>query len=401
MASELPPKATRQKPGKWQKRLMDLPVQAYRLGLGFLFGERLAVLVHTGRKSGLERRTTLEVLQHRRVNGEYCVLSGWGPESDWYRNISVNPPVALWVGRLELDVTPRVLPPSEAAAVVADHLRKSPRLSARISPALWAALQYGIDVLQEVLADRPVVAFRPAAAEPGPSLDSETRLGHRRVSPQRLPGVGIIAALEGVGLIIWNVIATPFIGRSRQRWGTVGTEPSDSLPGDELITDPKWMYTLGIGIDAPPERVWPWVAQIGQGRGGFYSYQTLENMLGCKITNTAQILPEFQDPHVDDEVYLHPTSPPMKITTVEPPRALVLFGAPADLGNQKSWAISTWQFVILPQPDGSSRLLSRGRSDYTPGVVNRLFFGHFPMEPITFTMNRKMLLEIKRLAERE
>lgn len=217
----------------------------------------------------------------------------------------------------------------------------------------------------------------------------------------RPPGVGFLAALEGLVLIIWSVITTPFNGRERLRWGTVGTEAQDQLPGDDLIPNPKWTYTLGIRIDAPIEKVWPWIAQIGQGRGGFYSYQTLENMFGCKITNTTQIHPELQKPQVDDEVRLHPTSPPMRITTVDPPRALVLFGSPADLGNAESWAISTWQFVIMPQPDGTSRLLSRGRSDYTPGLVNRLFFGRFPMEAITFTMNRKMLLEIKRLAEDE
>ena len=85
---------------------------------------------------------------------------------------------------------------------------------------------------------------------------------------------------------------------------------------------------------------------------------------------------------------------------VDPPHALVLFGSPADVGKQESWAISTWQFAIVPQADGSSRLLTRGRSDYTPGFANRLFFGRFPIEAITFTMSRKMLLEIKRLAER-
>ena len=215
----------------------------------------------------------------------------------------------------------------------------------------------------------------------------------------RSPGVGVIAALEGIGLITWNLVATPCIGPSRLRWGTVGTEATDPLPGDELIPDPKWTYTLGIAIDAPPEKVWPWIAQIGQARGGFYTYQTLENMLGCKITNTTEVLPEFQDPQVDDQIHLHPTTPPMAIRTVDPPHALVLFGAPADVGNQESWAVSTWQFIVVPQEDGSSRLLTRGRSDYTPGLVNRLFFGRFPVEPISFTMSRKMLLEIKRLAE--
>lgn len=394
MTSELQPTAKRNRPGKWQKRFMDLPVYLYRIGLGFLFGERLVVLVHQGRNSGRERRTTLEVLQHRPVNGEYCVLSGWGATSDWFRNLSANPPIALWVGRRKFGVTHRVLPPSEGTAVVAGHLRNSPRVSARISPELWAALQDGEDALQAALIGKPVVAFRPNAAEPEFSDDSTARRER-----QRPPGVGVIAALEGVAMTIWNVTTTPVVLSSRLRWGTIGSEATDALPGDELIPEPKWTYTLGMEIDAPAEKVWPWIAQIGQARGGFYSYQTLENMVGCKITNTTRILPEFQNPQVGEEIHLHPTSPPMEITTVDPPHALVLFGAPADVGDQESWAVSTWQFIIVPQVDGSSRLLTRGRSDYTPGVVNRLFFGRFPIEPITFTMSRKMMLEIKRLAE--
>jgi len=222
----------------------------------------------------------------------------------------------------------------------------------------------------------------------------------KRPRATRSPGVGILAALEGAALIVWNLVATPFIGRKRRRWGTVGTEPTDSLPGDELVGRPRWSYTLGIAIDAAPEEVWPWIAQIGQRRGGFYSYQTLENFAGCKIKNTTEILPEHQHPTVGDEIYLHPTAPPMRIEVVDPPHALVLFGSPADIGAEASWGVSTWQFVVNPEPHGGSRLLTRGRSDYTPDWKSRLAFGRFPIEVITFVMSRKMMLEIKRLAER-
>ena len=223
-----------------------------------------------------------------------------------------------------------------------------------------------------------------------------SRLGHRS---GRSPGVGALAALEGIALIVWHLVATPFIGRRRLRWGTVGTEAGDPLPGDELVPEPKWTYTLGMGIDAPPKAVWPWIAQLGQGRGGFYTYQTLENLVGCKIVNTTEILPEHQHPEVGGDIYLHPTAPPMRIEIVEPPNALILFGSPADIGAEESWGISTWQFVIKPGPDGGSRLLTRGRSDYTPGWKTRLAFGRFPIEVITFVMSRRMMLEIKRLAE--
>lgn len=226
----------------------------------------------------------------------------------------------------------------------------------------------------------------------------DRRLGHR-TTPS--PGVGVLAALEGAALILWNLIATPFIGRRRPRWGTVGTETTDSLPGDEFVPEPKWSYTLAITIDAPPEDVWPWIAQIGQRRGGFYTYQSLENMVGCGITNTTEILPDHQHPAVGEDIYLHPTAPPMRIEIVDPPTALVLFGSPADIGSEESWGTSTWQFAVNPVAGGGSRLLTRGRYDYTPDWKSRLAFGRFPIEVITFVMSRKMMLEIKRLAERE
>ena len=222
------------------------------------------------------------------------------------------------------------------------------------------------------------------------------RLGQRT---PRSPGVGVVAAFEGAALIVWNLVATPFIGRRRLRWGTVGTEASDSLPGDEFVPEPKWSYTLGIAVDASPEAVWPWIVQLGQGRGGFYTYQTLENMVGCQITNTTELLPDHQHPAVGEGIYLYPAStPPLRIEIVEPPNALVLFGSPADIGAE---GVSTWQFVVKPGPDGGSRLLTRGRYDYTPDWKSRLAFGRFPIEAITFVMGRKMMLEIKRLAEHD
>jgi hypothetical protein len=213
------------------------------------------------------------------------------------------------------------------------------------------------------------------------------------------PGVGALAAVEGAGLVAWNLVATPFVGRRRLRWGTKETEATDPLPGDELVEDPKWSYTLGIDVDAPPEAIWPWIAQIGQRRGGFYTYQTLENLFGCKITNTTEILPEYQHPEAGDEIYLHPSAPPMRIEVVDPPHALVLFGSPADIADEQSWGMSTWQFAVRTGSTATSRLLTRGRSDYSPGWATRLAFGRFPIEAITFVMSRKMLLEIKRLAE--
>ncbi|NNC74521.1 MAG: hypothetical protein HKN93_03305 [Acidimicrobiia bacterium] len=199
--------------------------------------------------------------------------------------------------------------------------------------------------------------------------------------------------------MVWHVIATPFIRRRRLKWGTVGTETMDPLPGDDLVADPKWSYTLGVGIDAAPEEVWPWIAQIGQARGGFYTYQSLENLVGCKITNTTEVLSEHQHPAVGDGIYLHPKSPPLRIEIADSPTALVLFGSPAEIGDEESWGMSTWQFVLTPTPDGGTRFLTRGRYDHSPDWRSRLAFGPFPIEVLSFVMSRKMMLEIKRLAE--
>ena len=84
------------------------------------------------------------------------------------------------------------------------------------------------------------------------------------------------------------------------------------------------------------------------------------------MTNTTEIIPDHQRPAVGDDIYLHPTAPPMRIEIVDPPNGLVLLGSPSDVGGEGSWGMSTWQFVINPGPDGGCRLLTRGRHDYSP-----------------------------------
>lgn len=221
-----------------------------------------------------------------------------------------------------------------------------------------------------------------------------------RFDSARPPGVGVIPALAGVGRMLWALLTAPFVGRRRLRWGTVGTEASDPLPGDDLVAEPRWTYTMAVGVDASPEAVWPWIAQIGQGRGGFYTYQTLENLVGCRVVNTTEILPEHQHPAVGDHVRLHPDTPPLRVEVVDPPTAFVLFGSPADVGAEDSWGASTWQFIVRPGPEGGSRFLTRGRYDYTSDWKSRLAFGSVLIKTISYVMSRRMMLEIKRLAER-
>jgi hypothetical protein len=184
-------------------------------------------------------------------------------------------------------------------------------------------------------------------------------------------------------------------GRKRLlRWGATDAEIATMHPGDELIADANVTATRAITIRRSPEIVWPWIAQLGQGRGGFYSYDNLENRLGFDIHSADRIIPEWQQLEVGDEVRLAPTVG-LKAAIVEPGRALVLQGA---LPVAKALPFdSTWAFILCQQPDGSTRLLSRERYGYkrwwAPLVVE-------PTQAASFLMSRKMLLGIRDRVER-
>jgi hypothetical protein len=159
-----------------------------------------------------------------------------------------------------------------------------------------------------------------------------------------------------------------------------------------------WDYTHAVSIAATPEQVWPWIAQLGQGRGGFYSFELLENIVGCQITNADEILLEHQTPAVGDEIRLHPTSPPLHVAAVEPGRSLVLRGNPSGVTQPETDNI--WAFHVRQEPNGGSRLIERGKTIHGTSITDRLFFSPLLVEPIGFVMSREMLLGIKERAER-
>jgi hypothetical protein len=105
-----------------------------------------------------------------------------------------------------------------------------------------------------------------------------------------LLGFVLVGLLLG-GAVVWlpGYIAT---------YGATENEITAVYPGDEILTSPVITWTHGASISAPPEKVWPWIAQIGQSRGGFYSYTFIENMIARdgSYQNASAVLPEFQDP---------------------------------------------------------------------------------------------------------
>lgn len=199
-----------------------------------------------------------------------------------------------------------------------------------------------------------------------------------------------------------GVLLTPMRRSKREVWGATHDEIRRQLPGDELLPDARWTSTHAVSINAPPEAVWPWIVQIGQGRGGFYSYQTLENIFGCKMVNADTILPEFQNPQLGDEIRMHPSDsmPVFKIARLERPYVFLLSSAPSYDMRMESTVGVTWLFHLDPAPMDGTRLISRWRAYYEPeGIKSRVAFGAVLLEPLDFVMETKMLQGIQSRAE--
>ncbi|WP_433608448.1 hypothetical protein [Prescottella agglutinans] len=203
----------------------------------------------------------------------------------------------------------------------------------------------------------------------------------------------VVASVAGAVLILANLLARP-LRRWRTTWGATPEEVAETFPGDELVPDAAWAYTHAITVAAPPERLWPWIVQIGQGRGGFYSYVGLENLIGCRIENATEVLDRFQDLSVGDPVSLHPKAPPLTVAALEPQRHLVLYGSAPDSANASLWA-----FHLRDDGRGRTRLLERGRNAHGDDWKGALVFGPAVLEPIGFVMSRRMLRTLRTLVE--
>ena len=205
------------------------------------------------------------------------------------------------------------------------------------------------------------------------------------------------------------VVSGPLLRWWYMHWGATESEAARLLPGDELVPHPRVKYTRGITIEARPDRIWPWLVQIGQGKGGLYSYEQLENLAGCDIHNTDRILPQFQNIKVGDQVKLGPKGyPSFTVLGVYPQEALVLAAADVipEPHDQKlpnplpaEYTLSNWVFFLNPITSHSTRLLVRGWLDYEPNSWKNWLVWRVITEPIAFVMERKMMHEIKKRAE--
>ncbi|HLF76107.1 MAG TPA: SRPBCC family protein [Dehalococcoidia bacterium] len=197
-----------------------------------------------------------------------------------------------------------------------------------------------------------------------------------------LTGVaGVLGALTGA----YFKFARPGV----LNWGATPEEIARVMPGDEVLPSVALQTTRVITIDAAPEAIWPWLVQMGpRPRAGVYTYDWLERLLGIDIKNSDRILPEFQHLEAGTFWELNKKGQGLRVLEVQAERCLVLQWEPAK---------STWAFILYPQSDGRTRLVSRNRIPGS-GPLFWLTMVAF-VEAGSLVMERKMLMGIRSRAE--
>lgn len=195
-----------------------------------------------------------------------------------------------------------------------------------------------------------------------------------------------------VGAVVVGAAASyPLVWRQRcLTWGATAAEVRADIPGDEYQPNPDLSSTRAVEIDAPAAVIWPWLVQMGSGRGGAYTYDWIENLFGLDMHSADHILPEHQGLHVDDVMPVGANGPRLRVKVLDPERALVF---QSEDGN---WV---WAFV-LRQLGSRTRLVSRNRIRLSDMPAPLRLGYSLVMEPGSLLMERKMLLGIKTRAER-
>ncbi|MCL2422674.1 MAG: SRPBCC family protein [Micrococcales bacterium] len=184
----------------------------------------------------------------------------------------------------------------------------------------------------------------------------------------------------------------PLLRAAWLHFGATEAELDAHLPGDDLVEHANLVATRAVTIDAPPEEVWRWVVQLGADRGGFYSYDGLENLVGCNLRSADQVEDRWQHLETGDRIYLHPTIW-MAVAEITPNRALVLHGSG---GPDAPMPESTWAFVLHRAQRGRTRLVIRERYGYRSGWDGLLVE---PLAAVSFVMTEKMMRGIRSRAQ--
>lgn len=167
----------------------------------------------------------------------------------------------------------------------------------------------------------------------------------------------------------------------QQNWGATEAEVSRVMLGDELVTDPTFNATRAVTVEAPPDRIWPWIVQMGYLRAGFYSWDILDNR---GIPSAEHILPQYQNLAVGDVVPLSAEADAEVVALVPNSQLLLVF---------ESGDTATWAWGLYAIDEGRTRLVSRLRWR-TPSIMSQ-----FLLDAFELVMMRKCMLGIKRRAE--
>jgi hypothetical protein len=217
--------------------------------------------------------------------------------------------------------------------------------------------------------------------------------------------LGRAAGCLVLGLVLAGVVHLWLIRPWYLTWGATGEEINRTWPGDDLSPRPVSLATRALTIHAPATAVWPWIVQLGQDRGGSYSYTWVENLLLADMHNAERIQPEWQRRQVGDTVWLarkdrYGGRGRVVVAVLEPNRAMVLV-SPSDAerifrgGRAKN---GSWTFILEPVDAHTTRLILRSRGAQAESFAAMLF-GRLVFDPVHFLMERKMMLGIKERAE--
>ena len=172
----------------------------------------------------------------------------------------------------------------------------------------------------------------------------------------------------------------------QMNWGADDQEITRYMVGDEFLIDPEFNTTRVVEIKAPPGEVWPWIVQMGMGRGGFYNFDMLDN-LGKPSAD--RIIPEYQNLKVGDLIL-----PLLRVEIINPPKAMLW----KFLKGAGGWENATWSWGLYETDDHNTRLVSRLRQKYySNSFIESLMYGF--QEVTEIFMMRTCLLGIKKRVE--
>jgi hypothetical protein len=208
-----------------------------------------------------------------------------------------------------------------------------------------------------------------------------------------------VAAVATAFVTVWTVLY--YLGRT---WGATRTERYRSVAGDEIVPEPSIVTDHGITIEAAPEEIWPWLIQMGWGRGGWYTYRWVDRLLfPANQPSTERILPEFQQLALGDRILDGPPDSGCFFTVerLEREALLVLSSdthVPPPLLRAPDVAVRfSWAFSLVPESPRSTRFHFRSRVAARPALL--LVAYHLVLVPADFVMARSMCVGLKRRVE--